>query len=56
MTPRHSPLYGLMAEFEDPNQLVAAAHRGYDGHVSYVGEDRAAIGNIDDVDASEALE
>src|SRR5437899_11530565 len=27
MTPKHSPLYGLMAEFEDPNQLVAAAHR-----------------------------
>jgi ActD protein len=26
-TPQHSPLYGLMAEFEDPNQLVAAAHR-----------------------------
>jgi len=26
-TSRHQPVYGLMAEFEDPNQLVAAAHR-----------------------------
>ena len=26
----HSPdVYGLMAEFEDPNELVAAAHRAY---------------------------
>lgn len=26
----HSPdIYGLMAEFEDPNELVAAAHRAY---------------------------
>ena len=25
--PKHPPVYGLMAEFEDPNQLVAAAHR-----------------------------
>jgi hypothetical protein len=24
-----TPIYGLMAEFEDPNDLVAAAHRSY---------------------------
>ena len=26
-TTKRQPVYGLMAEFEDPNQLVAAAHR-----------------------------
>ena len=26
-TPKHRAIYGLMAEFEDPNALVAAAHR-----------------------------
>jgi Alternative complex III, ActD subunit len=26
-TTTRQPIYGLMAEFEDPNQLVAAAHR-----------------------------
>src|SRR6476661_4109129 len=26
-TPKPPPVYGLMAEFEDPNRLVAAAHR-----------------------------
>ena len=24
------PIYGLMAEFDDPNALVAAAHRAHD--------------------------
>jgi len=26
---KHPPIYGLMAEFEDPNALVAAAHRAH---------------------------
>ena len=29
MTPK-SPVYGLMAEFESPDDLLAAAHRAYD--------------------------
>jgi hypothetical protein len=26
---KHPPIYGLLAEFEDPNALVAAAHRAH---------------------------
>jgi hypothetical protein len=29
MAPSRSPVYGMMAEFTDPNELVAAAHRAY---------------------------
>src|SRR5262245_2906672 len=30
MTPQRQPLYGLMAEFADPQALVDAAHKAYD--------------------------
>ena len=30
-TPIHTPIYGLIAEFEDPTSLVAAAHKAYAG-------------------------
>src|SRR4051812_14933326 len=29
MAPPRSPVYGIMAEFADPNELVAAAHRAH---------------------------